>query len=174
MLFSPYCREFNSLQKRYTALLHRFQYFFQKIKKYGWWSAEKLTVKFLPAPGVRNRKFLPAPNNNFKIFLFGTKLHFPKILFGSQSVKQVDFDCPYFLWLLQSFLYFIQLYYKSHILQYYSKMFISICHDNHFFIHTLPLLLLLFFIRTQGTHTNSIVQINKEIIVKINYTKILN
>ena len=35
------------------------------------------------------------------------------------------------------------------------------------------LLLLLFFIRTQGTHTNSIVQINKEIIVKINYTKIL-
>ena len=23
MLFSPYCREFNSLQKRYTALLHR-------------------------------------------------------------------------------------------------------------------------------------------------------
>ena len=33
--------------------------------------------------------------------------------------------------------------------------------------------LLFFFIRTQGTHTNSIVQINKEIIVKINYTKIL-
>ena len=38
----------------------------------------------------------------------------------------------------------------------------------------LLLLLLLFFIRTQGTRTNSILQINKEIIVKINYTKILN
>ena len=46
-----------------------------------------MTVKFLPAPGVRNRKFLPAPNNNFKNFLFGTKLHFPKILFGSQRVN---------------------------------------------------------------------------------------
>ena len=38
----------------------------------------------------------------------------------------------YFLWLLQSFLYSIQLYYKSQILQYYSKQFISSRHVKHF------------------------------------------
>ena len=65
MLFSPYCREFNSLQKRYTALLHRTNTFFRK-KSYGRWSAEKLTVKFCPAPGVRNRKFYLAPGMRYE------------------------------------------------------------------------------------------------------------
>ena len=45
----------------------------------------------------------------------------------------------YFLWLLQSFLYFIQLYHHSHIIHYYSKMFIMNCRNNHFFVYTLPL-----------------------------------
>ena len=58
MLFSPSCREFNSLQKRYTELLHRTNTFFRnKIM----WSAEKLMVKLYLAPGVRNRKFYLAP-----------------------------------------------------------------------------------------------------------------
>ena len=66
MLFSLYCREFNSLQKRYTALLYRTNIFFRKIM----WSAEKLTVKFYLAPGVRNRKFYLAPGmKNGKIYL---------------------------------------------------------------------------------------------------------
>ena len=70
MLFLPYCREFNCLQKRYTALLHRTNTFFQKIKSYGRWLAEKLTVKFYLAPGVRNRKFYLAPGmRNGKIYL---------------------------------------------------------------------------------------------------------
>ena len=70
MLFSLYCREFNSLQKRYTAHLHRTNTFFQKIKSYGRWSAEKLTVKFYLAPGVRNRKLYLAPGmRNEKIYL---------------------------------------------------------------------------------------------------------
>ena len=46
------------------------QYFIQKIKSYGQWSAEKLTVKFYLAPGVRNRKFYLAPGmKNEKIYL---------------------------------------------------------------------------------------------------------
>ena len=46
------------------------QYFFQKIKSYGWWSAEKLTVKFYLAPEVRNRKLYLAPGvRNGKIYL---------------------------------------------------------------------------------------------------------
>ena len=69
MLFSPYCREFNSLQKRYTALLRRTNTF-QKIKSYSRCSVEKLTVKFYLAPGVRNQKFYLAPGmRNGKIYL---------------------------------------------------------------------------------------------------------
>ena len=65
---SPSCKEFNSLQKRYTALLHRTNTFFRK--SYGRWSAEKLTAKFYLAPGVRNRKFYLAPGmRNGKIYL---------------------------------------------------------------------------------------------------------
>ena len=43
---------------------------FQKIKSYSRWSAEKLTVKFYLAPGVRNGKFYVAPGmRNGKIYL---------------------------------------------------------------------------------------------------------
>ena len=46
------------------------QYFFQKIKSYGWWSAEKQTVKFHLAPGVRNQTFYLEPGmRNGKIYL---------------------------------------------------------------------------------------------------------
>ena len=67
MLFSPSCREFNSLHKRYTALLHKTNTFSEnKIM----WSAEKLAVKFYLAPGVRNRKYYLAPRmKNRKIYL---------------------------------------------------------------------------------------------------------
>ena len=56
--------------KGYTALLHGTNTFFQKIKSYGRWSAEKLTVKFYLVPGVRNRKFYLVPGvRNGKIYL---------------------------------------------------------------------------------------------------------
>ena len=43
---------------------------FSEIKSYGRWSAEKLTVTFYLAPGVRNRKFYLAPGmRNGKIYL---------------------------------------------------------------------------------------------------------
>ena len=66
MLFSPSCREFNSLQKRFTALIGPILFSENKIIR----SAEKLTVKFYLAPGGRNRKFYLAPGmRNGKIYL---------------------------------------------------------------------------------------------------------
>ena len=50
---------------------------FQKIKSYGRWSAENLTVKFYLASGVRNRKFYLARDEKRKN-LFATKWQFRK------------------------------------------------------------------------------------------------
>ena len=58
-----------STKKIYSTIAQD-QYFFQKIKSNGRWSAEKLTVKFYLAPGVRNGKFYLAPGmRNGKIYL---------------------------------------------------------------------------------------------------------
>ena len=63
------------------------QYFFQKIKSYGRWQAEKLTVKFYLVPGVRNRKFYLVPGvRNGKIYLVPND-SYEKFLFESQRVK---------------------------------------------------------------------------------------
>ena len=83
MLFSPYCREFNSLQKRYTALLHTTNTF-SEIKSYGrresWrskfiWHQEWETDNFIWRQGWETEK------------LFGAKWQLRQILFGSQRVK---------------------------------------------------------------------------------------
>ena len=43
---------------------------FQKIKSYGRWSVEKLTVKFYLVPGMRNQKLYLVPNDRHeKIYL---------------------------------------------------------------------------------------------------------
>ena len=44
------------------------QYIFQKIKSYGWWSAEKQTVKFYLVPGVRNGNIYLMPNDSYEKF----------------------------------------------------------------------------------------------------------
>ena len=70
MLFSSYCREFNSLQKKIYRTFSQDQYFFQKIKSYSRWLAAKFTVKFYLAPEMRHRKFYLAPGmRNEKIYL---------------------------------------------------------------------------------------------------------
>ena len=67
-----------STKKIYSSLTQD-QYFFQKIKSYGRWSAEKQTVqfylvpevrnrKFCLVPGVRNRKFYLVPNDSYETF----------------------------------------------------------------------------------------------------------
>ena len=81
MLFSPYCREFNSLQKKIYSTFTQDQYFIQKIKSYDRWSTVKLTVKFYLAPRVRNPKLYLvrngkiylAPNDSFEKFYFAVK-----------------------------------------------------------------------------------------------------
>ena len=50
-----------------------------------------MTVKFCPAPGVRNRKFYLAPNYSFKKFYLTPNYSFKKILFGSQRVNTFEF-----------------------------------------------------------------------------------
>ena len=58
------------LYKKIYSTFTQDQQFFQKIKSYGRWSAEKFTVKFYLAPGVRNQKFYMAPGMiNGKIYL---------------------------------------------------------------------------------------------------------
>ena len=69
MLFSPSCREFNSLQK---DIQHFYigPILFSEIKIIRSVVVEKLTVKFYLAPGVRNKKFYLAPRmRNGKIYL---------------------------------------------------------------------------------------------------------
>ena len=69
MLFSPSCKEFNSLQKRYTALLHRTNAFFQKIK--------------LVVGGKVDGQIL-----------FGIRSEKPKILFGTRDEKRKIYLAP--------------------------------------------------------------------------------
>ena len=64
----PYCRELNSLQKRYTALLHSTNTFSEN-KIIRSLVGGKVDGKFYLAPGVRNRKFYLAPGmRNGKIY----------------------------------------------------------------------------------------------------------
>ena len=70
MLFSPSCSEFNSLQKRYTALLHRTNISFRKNIIIRSVVGGKVTVKFYLVPEVRNRKFYLLPGvRNGKMYL---------------------------------------------------------------------------------------------------------
>ena len=82
MLFSPYCREFNSVQKRYTALCIG-PILFQKIKNtVGGW--RKVDGQIFAGTRSEKPKIFAGTKLQFQNFLFGTKLQFPKILFGSQ------------------------------------------------------------------------------------------
>ena len=65
MLFSPYCREFNSLQKRYTAILHRTNTF-----------SENKIIRPVVGGKVDGQ------------ILFGTRSDEPKILFGARDEKR--------------------------------------------------------------------------------------
>ena len=64
MLFSPYCREFNSLQKGYTTLLHRTNTF-----------SEIKIIRSVVGGKVDGQ------------ILFGTRSEKPKILFGARGEK---------------------------------------------------------------------------------------
>ena len=87
MLFSPSCRKFNSLQKRYTALcIGPILFSENKII----WSivGRKLMVKFYLVPGVRNRKFYLVPRvRNGKIYSVPND-SYEKKLFGSQRINK--------------------------------------------------------------------------------------
>ena len=86
MLFSPYCREFNSLQKRYTALFHRTNTFSEnKIKRSV--IGGKVDDQILSGTRSEKPKILFGTKLQFPKILFDTKLQFPKILFGSQRVR---------------------------------------------------------------------------------------
>ena len=71
MLFSPSCREFNSLQKRYTALLHRANTF----------SENKI------------RRSVVGEKDDGQI-LFGTRSEKLKILFGTRDEKRKNLFAP--------------------------------------------------------------------------------
>ena len=64
MLFSPSCREFNSLQNRYTALLHRTNTF-----------SENKIIRSVVGGKVDGQ------------ILFGVRNEKPKILFGARGEK---------------------------------------------------------------------------------------
>ena len=92
MLFSPYCREFNSLQKRYTALLHRTNTFSEnKIKRSV--VCRKVDGQILSGTRSEKPKILSGTRDEKRKNLFGTKLQFRKILFGSQRVKCQTIIC---------------------------------------------------------------------------------
>ena len=70
MLFSPSCREFNSLQKGYTTLLHRTDTFSENKIIRSVVGGKVDGVKFYLVPGVRNQKFYLMPGvRNEKIYL---------------------------------------------------------------------------------------------------------
>ena len=73
MLFSPSCKEFNSLQKKIYSPLTYDQYFFQKIKSYGRVVGGKVDGQILF--GARSDK----PN-----ILFGARVEKRKNLFGAK------------------------------------------------------------------------------------------
>ena len=77
MLFSPSCREFNSLQERYTALLHRINTFSEnKIIRSvigGKVDGEILFGTWSEKPGMRSRKIYLAPNDSYEKFYLAVK-----------------------------------------------------------------------------------------------------
>ena len=86
MLFSPCCREFNSLQKRYIALLHRTNTFSEnKIIRSVVGGKVDGQILF----GIRSEKpkILFGARDQKRKNLFGAKLQLRKILLGSQRVK---------------------------------------------------------------------------------------
>ena len=99
MLFSPYCREFNSLQKRYTALLHRTNTFSEN-KKIRSVVGGKVDGQIFAGTRSEKSKIFAGTKLQFPKFLFCTKLQFPKILFGSQRVKSLIYyyiKCTHFV-----------------------------------------------------------------------------
>ena len=80
MLFSPSCREFNSLPKRYTALIHRTNTFAEnkiirsvvggKVDGQILFGDRSEKRKLYLAPGIRNRKIYLASNDSYeKLYL---------------------------------------------------------------------------------------------------------
>ena len=76
MLFSPSCREFNSIENSTKKDIQHFcigPILLQKIKSNGRWSAEKLTVKLYLVPGVRNGQIYLMPNDSYEQFYLAVK-----------------------------------------------------------------------------------------------------
>ena len=84
---SPSSWEFNSLHKRYTALLHRKKYFFSENKIIRSVVGEKVDGHILFGARSENPKILfGARGEKRKIYLMPNELQ--KNVFGSQRVKQ--------------------------------------------------------------------------------------
>ena len=87
MLFSPHCREFNSLQKKDIQQFYIGPILYSENKIIRSVVGGKVDGKILSGTRSEKPKILFGPRDEKWKNLFGTKLQFQKILFGSQRVN---------------------------------------------------------------------------------------
>ena len=91
MLFSPFCIEFNSLQKRYTALYIIGPILFSENKIIRLVISEKVDGQILFGARSEKPKMLFGARGEKRKNLFGAKWQLQKNLFDCQRVKEAYF-----------------------------------------------------------------------------------